>query len=479
MCTYTRRIRISFLFFLSVFISVFISACAPVTTHYAFVDQRLALHDGIGADSAIEKEEGGYGRKSRLLYLLDRGMTLSLAGQSEKSNHLLNQAATMADTLYTESLTRSGASFLTNDNILPYAGEDFERVMIHLVSALNYAQQGEITEALVECRRLDTKLNSLNNQYADTKNAYQEDAFARYLSGILYESQGDSEGINNAFIAYRKSLAIYGFWAETYGTPIPEMIGADLLRTTEALHLLEEHTAYKKQFPKATWTKISNKKQGEIVIISFNGKSPKKESAYFDIVIDGNIANAILRTTLWNAQVGSGNIPFSTIGQLVRIAVPKYVSQKSNIDHLLVEAKGPVSLSSQSVLMADITAIAGRSLEDRNTRTRIRALTRATIKALTVKRAAEKAEEQIGGGAGFLLGKLAEVAAATSEVADQRSWRTLPDEIHLTRMVVPVGTYQVTNQFISKQGQTVDALPPQQVVVKAGEKKFLVVRTIH
>jgi len=35
------------------------------------------------------------------------------------------------------------------------------------------------------------------------KNKYREDAFIRYVTGVLYESRG---GINDAFIAYRKSL---------------------------------------------------------------------------------------------------------------------------------------------------------------------------------------------------------------------------------------------------------------------------------
>ncbi len=463
---------------LQIFCLLLISACAPITSQYALVEQRLSAHDRIGADSAVEKAEDRYGRNNKLLYLLDRGMTLSLAGQFDKSNHLLDQAASTADTLYTESLTAHGAALLTNDNALPYTGADFERVMIHLISALNYAQKGEIAEALVECRRVDTKLNSLNDQNKDKKNAYKEDAFARYLSGILYEAQGE---VNNAFISYRKAYQIYSDWATTYGTPMPSMIAADLLRTTDALHLNEEHEVYKKQFATTKWTKFSDqKKQGEIIIISFNGRSPRKEDSPIDIVIDKNILDAILLTTIWQGHVGSGNIPFSTIGQLVRIALPKYVSQKSNVGHVSVGVTGPVSFSMQSVLVEDITAIAQRNLEDTITPIRIKAITRATIKALQVKKISKRAEEQVEGLGGFLLGKAVEAAVAITEVADKRSWRTLPDEIHLTRMVVPPGTYQVTSQFISRQGvQAIDALPPQAVSVKAGEKRFVVVRTIY
>jgi len=464
---YTRWILIASL--------IFVSACAPVSTHYALVEQRLATHDGMGADAAIEKEESGYGRNNRLLYFMDRGMTLSLAGQFEKSNQMLDQAATTADTLYTDSMTRSSAALLTNDNMLPYSGEDFERVMIHLISALNYAQQGDIVEALVECRRVDTKLNSINDQYQDKKNGYKEDAFARYLSGILYEAQGE---INDAFISYRKAFEIYSDWAVTYGTAMPPMIGADLLRTTDALHMREEHEEYKKRFPTTKF--LDQKGQGELIIVSFNGRSPRKENQFFDIVLNQNIINSILTTAIWQSHAGSGKISFSTIGQLVRIALPTYVPQKSDVGQVSVSLTGPVFLSGQSVLMEDITAIAQRNLEDRMNRIRIKAITRATIKALEVKRLSQRAEEKMEGVAGFLLGKIAEAAMATTEVADKRSWRTLPDEIHLTRMVVPSGTYQVASQFISRHGESaIDAMPPQPVLVKAGEKRFIVIRTIH
>ncbi|MBI3358326.1 MAG: hypothetical protein HY037_01885 [Nitrospirae bacterium] len=444
---------------------IFIVACAPVSTHYAFVEQRIAAHDGVGADAVIEKKEGGYGKNSRLLYLLDRGMTLSLSGQYEKSNQMLDQAAQTADALYTESLTLHGAALLTNDNVLPYSGEDFERVMIHLISALNYAQQGELSEALVECRRVDTKLNSINDRYQDKKNGYKEDAFARYLSGILYEAQGE---INDAFIAYRKGFEVYREWAATYGTPIPPMIGADLLRTTDALHLREEHEEYEKVFSTTKWTKVVDQKgQGELIIVSLNGRSPRKENLFFDIVIDKNIFNSLVSTAIWQSHVGSGNIPISTIGQLVRIALPEYISQKSDVGHLSVGVTGPVSFVSNSALTEDITAIAQHNLEDRINRIRIKAIARAALKALAVKRVSDRAEENVGGIGGLLLGKVAEATAATTEVADLRSWRTLPDEIHLTRMVVPPGVYQVTSQFISRQGErAIDSLSPQQVSMK-------------
>jgi len=85
---------------------------------------------------------------------------------------------------------------LSNDLTLPYEGEDFETVLINVVAALNYVLLNQWDDALVEARKVDHKLNVINDRY-DKKNVYKEDAFARYLSGILYEGKGE---LNDAFI---------------------------------------------------------------------------------------------------------------------------------------------------------------------------------------------------------------------------------------------------------------------------------------
>jgi hypothetical protein len=47
---------------------------------------------------------------------------------------------------------------------------------------------------------------------------------------------------------------------------------------------------------------------------------------------------------------------------------------------------------------------------------------------------------------GLLVGLLTKGLAVASEEADKRSWQTLPDEIHLARVWVPPGRYQVQSQ---------------------------------
>ena len=76
--------------------------------------------------------------------------------------------------------------------------------------------------------------------------AYRDDGFARYLSGILYESTGD---VNNAFIAYRKAYETFDASRAWSRTGVPAQLRADLLRTADALHLSQELTEYQICFP--------------------------------------------------------------------------------------------------------------------------------------------------------------------------------------------------------------------------------------
>ena len=92
--------------------------------------------------------------------------------------------------------------------------------------ALNYTAAGHHEDALVEARKVDSKLNVINSRYADDKkNVYKEDAFIRFLMGVLYEAEGE---VNDAFISYRKAEEIYrNDYAANYGVSAPSLLIVD------------------------------------------------------------------------------------------------------------------------------------------------------------------------------------------------------------------------------------------------------------
>lgn len=454
-----------------------------MTSHYAAVDEFLLKGDVSSADAEIEKNKANYGERNAVLYLMDRGMTLHMAERYAESNRQLEMAEQRIEDLFTTRVSAEAAAFLTNDNLLPYEGEDFEKVMINLVRALNYVYMGDMENALVEARKVDHKLDLINDRYAGKKNAYKEDAFARYLAGILYEAGGYQEQ-NDAWTSYRKSLRTFGDYTTLYSTPVPAVAVQDVLRLSDALGQNDILDEVKKEFPDVKWQ--SNKVlkgRGELVFISYNGRAPVKEDNFLDIPLSPEAIAYVFATSKENNQVKSTVRGISAIqGQLIRVAFPKFMSQKSEVayaDVSLTPQDGSGGMEMRTVPMENITAIAIKNLDDRITRIAAKAVARAAVKKVLALAIQQKVEKESGPMAGFLAGAVANAAAFATEQADKRSWRTLPDEIQLARIAAPPGTYNVEIKYIGKNGGVVGQKTISGIVIKAGEKRFVSNRMVR
>ena len=196
--------KISVASFVLALMAIVISSLGCGST--SLVQQRLAAKmrsgDFPGAILLVEREKGrAYRGKNRLLYYLDRGMLLHVDGQYVDSNIAFESAKRIGEDLYTQSLSDSGLSLLSNDYALDHAGEDFERTLIHLFSALNYQQLGDRESALVEVRQVGDYLRKLEVDHSNSR-VYKDDAFARYLSAMFYEARGE---LDSAFVDYKKA----------------------------------------------------------------------------------------------------------------------------------------------------------------------------------------------------------------------------------------------------------------------------------
>jgi hypothetical protein len=428
---------------------ILLSACAPLSSYHLQVEERIAHHRYAEADALVEKEKERYGERNAVLYHMDRAMTLTLSGRYPESNKHLELAEQRIDELYTRSVTTAAGAMLTNDNLLPYEGEDFEKVMLYILGALNYVALGQWDDALVEARRVDHTLTLLNDRY-ERKNVYKEDAFARYLSGILYESRGE---LNDAFIAYRKADETYEDYRKVYGTEPPSWLPSDLLRLSDALHLPDEFQEYRVRFPEISfeaYPEISRK--GELIFIALNGRSPVKEDFFLDAPIPD----------------GRGGL------YLLRVALPRMVPIPSRIDRTQVTVRnGDFRTEADAERVEDITAIGEKNLEDRISRITAKAIARVTSKYLASLEIRKKAAKEGGEAAGALAGFLTNVYSATTEQADKRSWRTLPGDIRLARIRMPPGTYEVEILAYGSSGQVLEREVFPTVTVRAGEKTFL------
>ena len=420
---------------------VLLAGCGPSVDRYLLIDASLRAHDPKGADAIVQQAEKEYGEKGRVLYGMDRGMVLHLAGEYQQSNAALEEAEEELDRLYTRKIRTETLAFMTNDTALPYEGDPYEQVLINVLKALNYAELGQWQDALVEARRIDHRLNVLSDRTRD-KNAYRDDGFARYLSGILYEVTGD---VNNAFIAYRKAYETFDVARSWSHTAVPSQLRQDLLRTAEALHFTQELAEYRSLFPDTKWeTSVALQQLAQVIVISYNGRAPRKEDQFLDLPISGDALQLVLLNrgvSQFNRQPNRGmdTLFYGLNGRVVRVALPRLVPQKTHIavDTVSLIPENGSQVMVRTELVNNVTALADKALSERMAGITAKALARAGTKFATA--------EAIDAGplVGLVVGLLTKGFAVASEEADKRSWQTLPDEIHLGRVWVPPGRYQV------------------------------------
>jgi hypothetical protein len=445
---------------------VLLAGCAPSVNRYLLIEASLRAHDPKGADAIVQRDEKEYGEKSRVLYGMDRGMTLQLAGDYQQSNAVLEQAEEELDRLYTRKIRTETLAFMTNDTALPYEGDPYEQVLINVLKALNYARLGQWQDALVEARRIDHRLNVLSDRTKE-KNAYRDDGFARYLSGILYESTGD---VNNAFIAYRKAYETFDATRAWSHTAVPSQLRKDLLRTAEALHFTQELAEYRSVFPDTKWeTSQALQQLAQVVVISYNGRAPRKEDQVLDLPISLDALQLVLLNRGFAqpnrySNRGVDTVLYGLNGRVVRVALPRLVPQKTHVtvDRVSLIPDDGTQVTLNTELVHNVTALSDKALSERMAGITVKALARAATKFAMAEGATRGAQQAAGKDAapwvGLLVGLLTKGLAVASEEADKRSWQTLPDEIHLARVWVPPGRYQVQNRL---GGESPDPLKPE------------------
>ncbi len=455
--------------------------CSGPMAHYAGVERSLLAGQPAQAIQIMEAAKDEYGNKSRLLYLLDHGMVLHLAGEYAKSNAVLEEAHFLIEDLYTQRIRDEAASLLVNEARQPYEGAPYEHVMVNVVKGLNYALLQQWSEALVEARRIDHRLNVLSDNEAG-KDTYQEDPFARYLVGLLYDIAGDT---NNAYVGYRKAAQIYKESIGWTRVALPDVLKRDLIRTAHRLGLQGEAKQYQKEFPEVANQLGVNpgRNLAQIVVITYHGNGPKKEDLFIDVPVSLDALALVALTKpgfRGNSRRTRGGeaLLYGIHGRIARIALPRFsVQEKSRTLDAIQIRSGSTILTTPSQRMYDIHAVAEKTLADGYDSLVLRAVARTAIKMATAEGIALGARAAVGrknrDWVGPLVGGIARVFALATEEADIRSWRTLPGEIQLARIWIEPGEYSIDINSEHNRLNDAETVSFPSLYLKEGETQFL------
>jgi hypothetical protein len=228
-------------------IVLLVSGCAALQGHNAVIAKVEAARGSGGVSAAVEALDGAFLDKKGMLYNLERAELLREADRYDESIASLQKADAVV-VEWEENVRKDTLKFLdnalatiTSDRFRSYEGQDYEKVMLTTMLALNRLAVGDWDTARVDIRRTHERedliakakekeleelkakakeddmhlpgMNELggypveliqNPEVNKLRNGYQN-ALSHYLSGFVYEALGEPD---LAAVGYRRAIEL-------------------------------------------------------------------------------------------------------------------------------------------------------------------------------------------------------------------------------------------------------------------------------
>jgi len=418
-------------------------SCAN-TRYFARLDDEVGRNNFSGAIEQLEKNKSSlYSNRNNILYYLDKGMLSHFAELHTDSSKLLENAETAIEAAYTKSITQEIGSYLVNDNIRDYPGEDYEDVYINVFNSLNYYHRGMIESAMVEIRKMNEKLEFLSTKYdlivsglqkkaiedklenipsnPDAPVNFSDSALARYMGMLFYRSSGleDSARIDSEMlkVAFTNAPQIYTF-------PPPSSLAGEL------------------DIPRG---------MARLNIIAFSGLSPIKESNVMRILIPG---------PRW-----------------IKISLPVMVSRPSEVSRIELVFDNSERFSLE--LLEDIEKVAIETFRTRQNVIYLKSVIRAMIKAIGSSVLGIAAGENEGNTRAILqlLSLFTQISAEVTEEADLRISRYFPARAYVGGINLDPGTYSFDVVYYNRSGKQIAVEQYRDILIR--ENALNLIQSFH
>ena len=332
--------------------------------------------------------------KDQLAYLLDYATFLQIAGEYEKSIQAFLKAESLSEVKDYHSLSRITSSILLNEALVQYKGEDYEKLFINIMLAINFLMQGKKEAALVETRKLNEKLYRYKHE---AKKNYKQNVFAYYLAGLIWEMDHEWD---DAYLDYKKAYEL---------NPSFSYLKEDLIRLSALSQNWKEHEKWKKTFNLPLKKKWKDPSYGELIFIFQQGLGPKKEP----------------------------HPDFPRVPKLF----PRYSFIKKSVVEVYKEEKKITDSSSLTLVNSKKTEFiysvqdaAIRTLEDKYQALIAKRITGILAKELISYQVSKENEA---------LGLLLNLSFHLLDRADLRQWTSLPKTLQIARIPLKKGKYKV------------------------------------
>ncbi len=319
--------------------------------------------------------------------------TLKQLGQKyQDSNVYLEQAKEKADELSSVSISEAAAAISVNQRVSQFNVNHFERIMIYFHKSLNYLAAGDVNGARIEMRQAELLLQEI-------RVGLEVYPFVPLIIALIYEQLGDVE---NALVAYRRAVDAYGAGSA------PQLLKNSYLNLLARNNRQRELATREKQLGA---TADADVQQASLLIISTRGILTPLASFTIYHLHPVYSVNFLIALPYYPEYNGIAPPPSLNIGEY-----------NPNFEPIInVEREMRKSLDKA---MPGIVAIA---------------LARAVVKN-QIQQEADRQENSLFGFAAFIYN-------IASEIADTRSWDTLPQAFYMTRLELPAAEYSLTSSY--------------------------------
>lgn len=417
-------------------VAVCAAGCATHSQRTEQSLQRFEQGDVEGALTFFERSNTG---RNRYLHLMESGRMRQLSGDFVGSREAFDQVIEHLIVREEGAVIRlrdvGGATLagtVTDDRMRPFVLARFEAVMLFMAQAMNHWMLGEPEAAWVQLRRAAAIQEMWRQEAAEqqqelpddeTKQEYfeksmerfqeqsadllataarvpnsQENPFAWYLAGVMFEHQQD---VNSAYQAFRRAAEMM---------PGNRTLREDHLR----LGLRLDRTKYLKKLE-------------ELDLTEEDVASPEAEVL---VIFDEALISRRLveRVPIFTGSWQIFNLPF-------------YRDPPHQPASLRVQIEGGAETRLQPAVY--LQSLAYRDLQEKMSGVILRNITRAVARQV-----AYSASQQSDAAIVNLLGALFNITALIADSADTRSWYTLPMVVQLARLPIEPGEQTLRLQHL-------------------------------
>lgn len=381
------------------------SGCASHVERLQPIRREYHLGHLDQAETLIDQQLPKHKRDADVLKL-DKALVALSAGRPEEAERLLREVRDRFDDLEQHDAGEQALSFLTDDNAVAYAGEDYEKVLIRAFLALaNLLTDGDDAAAYAlqvtdKQQEIIDKVTEDNPDNAEIPLAYKQVALGPYVRAMLAEESPLT--LDDAARARAQVVS----WAPDFPHAKDDLRRAQYEQPIRPGH-------------------------GALYVFTLVGRGPVKEE-----VEEFPTQAALLIADRIVSAVSPRGLPPT----LAPVKVPKVFTPSNPADAVLVSVDGQPS--GATATLVDVAEMARRQQEALYPQIMARLIARRVLKKGAIYGVKELVDADPYSPASLALNVVG-IAWEAAESADTRCWGLLPEKIQVLRLELPAGEHQL------------------------------------